>query len=286
MGFHTITVNPDYSPALGVGSIAPEPEPVPAPVATVPGAGQATSIVEIIARAARDPNVDIEKMERLLHMQEQIMQREAFVEFNRALASAQAEMQPIVRDAPNSQTNSRYARLETIVEQITPIRSRHGFSVSFSTADCPKPDHIRIVGELLHVGGHSKSYADDYPLDLTGIKGSQNKTRIHAHASTITYGRRYLTCMMFDLAIKDDDDDGNAAGIQDAPALGADGFISAKQRHMLEKRLQDAGGDLGRFCSYLKISDLERLPARRMNEAMTLIDAKAAEKTKKEKVNG
>ena len=286
MGLQNITIDPNYSPALEGRSIPSRPMPAPVPVSTDPGTGQAASIMDVIARAAQDPNVDIDKMERLLQMQERILERQSFIRFNEDLAAAQAEMEPIVRDAPNKQTSSRYARLETIVEKITPIRAKYGFSVSFTTAECPKENHIRIVGELLHTSGYSRTYADDYPLDLTGIQGSPNKTRIHAHASTITYGRRYLTCMMFDLAIKDDDDDGNAAGNQAAAPLGADGFISAKQRHMLEKRLQDSGSDIQRFCRYMKIDSLERLPLGKMNESLALIAAKTAEKAKKEQAHG
>ena len=275
MGIQTITIDPEYSPTIPPhGSPQRAVTPDPAPSLPPDGGDQAASIMDVIARAARDPNVDIDKMERLLEMQERILQRDAIIQFNEALAAAQAEMEPIVRDAPNDQTNSRYAKLETIVEKITPIRARHGFSVSFTTAECDKPDHVRIIGELLHTGGYSKVYTDDYPLDLTGIKGTQNKTKIHAHGSTITYGRRYLTCMMFDLAIKDEDDDGNASDAATARTAA----ISPQQRNMLEKRLQDAGGDLAKFCSYMKVDDLAVLPAARMNEALNLIEAKQARK--------
>ena len=287
MGLQTITIDPQYSPALDVSRVASKAPPAPSapPSAPAPDAGQATSIMEVIARAARDPNVDIDKMERLLEMQKTILERDAEVEFTRSMAAAQAEMEPVARDADNEQTKSRYAKLETIVEAIVPIRTRHGFTAIFGEDACPKDEHIRVICDLSHIGGHSKRYWTDVPIDLTGPKGTQNKTRTHAHASTLTYGRRYLQTLIFDIAIKDDDDDGNASGSPTAAPLGADGLVSELQRNMLEKRLQDAGGDLARFCSYLNISDLERLPAWRMNEAMTLIAAKAAEKTKKERAD-
>lgn len=180
-------------------------------IQSAPAQNDASAIIQVIERAAMNPDVDIDKMERLLQMQERVLNRNAEQEFNQAMARAQTDMRPVVRDASNDQTRSRYARLETIDRQVRPVYTSCGFSLSFGTDDCPIEGHIRIICDASHVGGHSKRYKVDMPLDMTGMKGNQNKTATHAHGSTMSYGRRYLTLLIFNIAMAQEDDDGAAA---------------------------------------------------------------------------
>lgn len=174
-------------------------------------ASETTAIIQVIERAAMNPDVDIDKIERLLQMQERILDRNAEQEFNQAMSRAQTDMRPVVKDAVNDQTRSRYARLETVDRQVRPVYTSCGFSLSFGTDDCPIEGHIRITCDVSHIGGHSKRYKVDMPLDMTGMKGNQNKTATHAHGSTMSYGRRYLTLLIFNIAMAHEDDDGAAA---------------------------------------------------------------------------
>lgn len=169
------------------------------------------AVLSMIERVAMDPNADVDKLERMLAMQERILDREAESAFNVAMQEAQAEMPRIVRDAKNSSTNSRFARLETIAEKVKPIITKHGFSMSFGTSDSPLEKHYRITCIVSHTAGHSREYHADVPADTTGMKGTQNKTATHGFGSTMSYGRRYLTLLIFDIALTDEDDDGNKA---------------------------------------------------------------------------
>ena len=56
----------------------------------------AGGLLEVIARAARDPNVDIDKMERLLEMQERVHARNAKAAYYSALAEMQPSLPAIV----------------------------------------------------------------------------------------------------------------------------------------------------------------------------------------------
>ena len=58
-------------------------------------------LVAMIERAARDPSVDLERMERLMQMQERGALRQAEGEFNDAMALVQQELAPIARDCNN-----------------------------------------------------------------------------------------------------------------------------------------------------------------------------------------
>src|SRR5712664_5017083 len=67
------------------------------------------AFLQMIERAARDPSIDIDKLDRLLLMRERENSRIAEQTFNAAMAAAQAEMEPIRFDSSNDQTRSRYA---------------------------------------------------------------------------------------------------------------------------------------------------------------------------------
>jgi len=165
----------------------------------------------MIERAARDPSIDIDKLDRLLLMRERENARVAEQTFNAAMAAAQAEMEPIRFDSSNDQTRSRYASYAALDRTVRPIYTRHGFALSFNTADAALPEQARIVCDACHAGGHTRRYHVDMPVDGKGARGGDVMTKTHAMGSGISYGMRYLLRMIFNLAI-DQDDDGNAAG--------------------------------------------------------------------------
>ena len=184
-----------------------------------PPAEFGASLMEVIARAASDPTVDIDKMERLIAMQERIQSRDAEMAFNQALNAAQSEMRPIAANASNPQTRSRYATFDKLDRVLRPIYTAHGFSLSFDEGESPKPEHVRVLCYVSHVGGHTRTYHRDMPADGKGAKGGDVMTKTHAAGAAGSYGARYLLKGIFNVAVGEDDDDGNdppAAEIPDA----------------------------------------------------------------------
>jgi hypothetical protein len=165
----------------------------------------------MIERAARDPSIDVDKLDRLLTMRERDLARVAEQAWKVALSAAQAEMEPIRADARNDQTRSHYASHAALDGAIRPIYTRHGFGLTFDTDDAPRELEARIVCDVCHAGGHTRRYRLDMPVDGKGARGGDVMTRTHAVGSGITYDKRYLLGMIFNLAVCKDDD-GNAAG--------------------------------------------------------------------------
>jgi hypothetical protein len=165
----------------------------------------------MISKAASDPNVDIDKLERLMSLYQQVEAMKAEKAFNAALQAVQAEMPRITRDAENTQTHSTYAKLETINTALIPVYTRNGFSLSFGTGKTDAPDHIMVTCRVSHVGGHTRDYEYPSPITTEGFKGTAMMTKTHASGSALSYGRRYLTLMIFNATMADEDDDGNAA---------------------------------------------------------------------------
>ena len=175
---------------------------------------EAQAIMSMIEQIALNPAVDVTKLRAVMDMKMEMFDKGAEIEFNAAMARAQGEMQPVVKTAENKQTKSRYALLEAIYEQCSPIWTRHGFALSFNIGECPLAGHYRVLCECTHSSGFKKNYQADLPADLTGIAGSVNKTGVHGFGSTVAYGRRYLTCMIFNIAVKNEDNDGNSQQLQ------------------------------------------------------------------------
>jgi hypothetical protein len=238
-------------------------EPKQLPIQSVPEAP--TGMAAMMERLALNPDLPVEKLEKLLDMQVRIMAIEAEKEYAAAMARVQAQLPKVKRDRKNDQTNSMYSTLEAIAAAIKPIYTAEGFSMSFSEAQSPKDQHVRVVGVLRHRDGHKTEHYRDVAIDATGIAGKVNKTQTHAEASSITYGRRYVTCLAFDVSTGDDND-GN--GVKDADK------VTAAQVVILENLIKETRSDRAKFLQTLQVEELEELPSRAFNIARAALRAK------------
>lgn len=170
------------------------------------------AMLAIIEKVALDPSADVAKMEKMLDMQERIFNKNAEISFNKGMVACQKDMPTVLARAFNVQTSSLYVKYEHLLQDIKPIYTKHGFSMSFGEAPCAESNSITITCDVMHEEGHTKSFSSTLPIDLTGIKGSVNKTGIHATASAYTYAKRYLATMIFNIAVADHDDDAIQAG--------------------------------------------------------------------------
>lgn len=214
-----------------------------------PAASESAAILSVIERMALSQDIDPERVERFMAMYERMEAQKAQKSFFAAFSAAQAEMPQVVRNAVNDQTRSKYAKYETISEAIQPIITKHGFSMTYGEADSPKENCQRITCTLMHIDGHAKDYHADIPVDMYGMKGNPNKTGPHAYGSTKSYGRRYLKVDIWDIAVKNEDDDGNAAG---AAPIQQD-TISEEQVAELLTLIERSKGTVEKFCQLGKI---------------------------------
>src|SRR5690554_2918695 len=88
----------------------------------------ATTILSVISRAASDPSVDIEKLERLMAMKERMDAKQAETAFAAALSRVQAAMGRVGADKKNSQTGSWYATYGALDKALRPIYTADGRS--------------------------------------------------------------------------------------------------------------------------------------------------------------
>lgn len=157
-------------------------------------------------RLAKDPSVDVEKLERLIAMQERIMRHNAKAEFDAAFAQMQGEIPEIDeqgRILVDGKLRSKYATNEDIQRAVKPILQRHGFSIRFRNEWLDGGKLLKIVGILSHRSGHSEQ--DEF---VAAADTSGSKNAIQALGSTRSYGQRYTTIALLNIATRGTDDDG------------------------------------------------------------------------------
>lgn len=159
----------------------------------------------VLLQMAVQQGADLDKLERLMALQERWEATEARKAYDRAFSEFKAEA---VRILKNRQVNDgplrgkAYAELFAVVNAVTPALSLHGLSSSWKiTRD--EPQWIEVTCTLKHVGGHSESVSMGGPPDAGGAKNA-----IMARASTVTYLERYTLKAITGLSEQDDDDDG------------------------------------------------------------------------------
>lgn len=230
---------------------------------------EAASLMAMIGQMATNPQADIDKMERLMRMKDEIEQKQARVAFAESMSLAQAEMPVIVKNKTNKQTSSRYAELEVINDAITPVYTKHGFSLSFDTIPNEKEKWVTVRCRVRHVGGHTEESTYETPYDNTGMKGEVNKTTTHGLASGVTYARRYITIMVFNLTIKGEDRDGNTPPQKDRG-------LSEAQEAKVKEWIETSGADQKKFLEFYGVERIIDIPAKRYNEAINGLRQKAA----------
>lgn len=182
------------------------------------------AVMAVISRAASDPAVDIDKLERLLSMQERLQASQALAAYNADMATLQAHMPSISKDAKivvAGTVRATYASFENIVSTIRPLLDDYGFSVTFKTTF--EGELLCVLGRISHRSGHSEETVIKLPFDTSGSKND-----VQAIGSSVSYGKRYALCMLLNIATGGEDDDGASA----APKVDEKDLYGQFRRHM------------------------------------------------------
>ncbi len=238
-------------------------------MSTLPATTDAASLMAVITNAAKDQSVDVMKLTQLMDLYERIENKRAEREFSDAMNACQAEMRAISQDAANPQTRSKYASYVALDGALRPIYTKHGFSLSFDTAEGAPEGCVRVVCKVAHKSGYSERPHIDMPNDGKGAKGGDVMTKTHATMSAVSYARRGLLKMVFNVSEGEYDDDGNAATVN-----GQSGYITADQADRLNKILADHGFDVAGFLKFANIDSIATMPAAKFEKAMIALDAK------------
>lgn len=242
------------------------PETMPVP--------EQQSFFTTIERLAMRPDVDVEKIKQIMEMQEHVLDRNAKQAFNAAMTKAQSGIKLVIAKKKNQQTGSYYADLKDILIHTKEVYTEQGFSLMFYEGKTQKENHIRVGVDIMHEQGHTERRYADMAVQTTGIAGKAMMTLVHGEGSAFSYGRRYLTCMIFNIPTGDDDDGKAAGGIQ---------YINLDMQTEINDLIKSTKADKTKFLKYLKAESVETILLSEYGKAKIAFTAKkAAQKQNRE----
>lgn len=220
-------------------------------------------ILAVIERAACNPDVDVSKMQALLEMQERIMNKQAEMAFNQAMARLMPKLPTVAKngrieftDKKGEDRSTPFAKYEDIDAAIRPLMIEDGFSLSFNTEW--GQEGTVISGTLSHSEGHSRTASMRLPLDTSG-----SKNNLQAMGSTISYGKRYLVGMLLNIVTKGEDNDGKNFGA-----------VSNEQAVEIDLLITSTGADKAKFLLFMGVCDVREIAAKDYKKAMNALKAK------------
>lgn len=219
------------------------------------------SPAEMIEKAVSG-GADLDKLEKLLSLQERWEANEAKKAYNVAMAEFKKNPPKIEKDKKVGYSTQKgnvgysHATLANVVEKITKELSKHGLSASWKTT---QNGAVTVTCIITHLKGHSEETTLSAPSDSSGSKNA-----IQAIGSTITYLERYTLLAALGLATHDQDDDGQSVET-----------VDDKQLNTLRDMLIAIDAKESGLLKYLKIDKLENLRKNDYQKAVAAIEAKA-----------
>lgn len=226
----------------------------------VPAVADVSPMFAMIERAARDPSVDTDKLERLMQMKERADAQSSRAAFDAAMADMQPEL-PAIGERGNAAGRYTYALWEDINAAIKPVLTRHGFALTFRTDFA---HGITVTGVLSHRAGHREETAMTLPADKSG-----NKPDVQAVASSVSYGKRYTAGALLNLTSHGEDDDAYAAAVE---------TITDAQEIQITEMLEATNSDRTKFLKWLKVDSIGAIPAKSFDAVMKTLRAKESSK--------
>ena len=186
---------------------------------------------------AVEQNADLDKLSKLMDLQERWEANEARKAFVAALTAFKADPPTIIKNKSVGFGKTAYdhATLDQVACVISAALSDHGLSHRWEINQ-NNENTIRVTCTITHEQGHSERVSMQAPADTSGSKNS-----IQAIASTVTYLERYTLLAATGLAAKDQDDDSG----------GTTDKISDEQKETLVRLQKDAGADTTGFLKYM-----------------------------------
>jgi hypothetical protein len=159
---------------------------------------------------AIEKSIEVDKLEKLLELQERWEAKEAKKKFYDAMAKFQSEIGEIRKTKvvdyvtkDGGRKRYKYAPLSEIDEAIKKSLAKYGLTKSFYIKE--ENGRIYVSCKISHEAGHSEITTMSGVADASG-----NKNAIQASGSTITYLQRYTLIGALGLTTADEDNDGES----------------------------------------------------------------------------
>ena len=180
-------------------------------------------------QVAVEQGADLDKIEKLMDLQERWEKSQAQKEYVAAMATFRAECPSIAKTKEGH--NSKYAGLAESIDQIKVILAECGLSHSWKTEQ--DGNLVKITCTVRHIGGHEESTSL-----AAGPETSGSKNSIQAIGSTVTYLQRYTLFAILGLASQEMDTDGNT--FDEGVSMAIDSLMAADSIDKLQTEFKNA----------------------------------------------
>ena len=224
-----------------------------------------------LLRIAVESGADLDRLERLMALQERWEANEARKAFTVAMSDFKAEPLEIFKRKQVGFTTKEgdfvgyaHAELSDVTAVVGPAMGRHGLSYRWDIKQ--DAGRINVTCIVTHKAGHSESVTMDAAPDSSGKKNAIQQT-----ASSVTYLQRYTLLAATGMSTKGMDDDGQGGkdeGTDEADMLQRFRDASLLGTKALRKLYQDLLPDDGFWSAH----------SRALKDAAKAADAEGAAK--------
>ena len=210
---------------------------------------------------AVNQNADLDKLEKLMDLQERWEKAEAKRAYTEAMTAFKSDPPEIDKDRfiRFGQTEYSHASLHNVTTTINKSLSEHGLSASWQTHQ--DNGSVTVSCTITHTKGHSESTSLSAPPDTSGSKNS-----IQAIGSTISYLERYTLLALTGLSTKDMDNDGAAATE----------YISLDQQTEIGDLIKEAKADQKKFLLFAGADSVETIQVSAYKRCVSMLKEKKA----------
>lgn len=230
------------------------------PAETLPAVTPAQMLQMAVQQGA-----DLDKLEKLMELQERWEASQARKAWVAAMASFKADPPSIGKNKRVHFTNKagvvtdyKHATLDNVCDIVNKALSAHGLSHRWETHQ--GEGRIKVTCYITHVDGHSESTSLHSPADDSG-----GKNAIQQIGSAVTYLQRYTLLALTGLATGETDDDGKETDYE---------RISASQLADLRALIQEVKADVPKLLEYWRIANLEDINVAAYKDVVASVERK------------
>ena len=239
-------------------------------------ASAAVTPMQMIQTAVQQ-GADIDKIAKLMALQERYEANEARKSWNQAMNALKANPPHVRKNnkvsygSKGGRTEYQHATLDHMANAVSEAMTPHGLSFRWETNQ--DNGTIKVTCIVSHRDGHSERTTLSAGADQSGGKNS-----IQAVGSAVTYLQRYTLKAAVGIAEEGQDDD--AATVNRATVER----ISQQQADQITARLSETESDRDRFLAALspklnaRLNAIAEIPASGFDTAMRMIESNAQRK--------
>jgi hypothetical protein len=199
-------------------------------------------------------------LERLVALQERMLDRDATAQFSDALNRFQSVCPAIDQDkkAKAGAYSYGYASFEHISREILPFLKECGLSYTFNSA--LDGNLLTLTCRLRHVGGHCEDTSFTVKVDDSARMNDAQKL-----GSARSYAKRYALVDALGIRIGELDDDGKTGG---GP------LVTEAEAANIRALLDELPGTEEKFLAWCEVSEVEQIPQSKYGAAIKALEAK------------